>query len=113
MENGAALAILSIAVSLFGLLVNVTFYITSFRRTSVEKRFKIDIKDLFINRKDRLLRNNIRIIGYAVMTYFLSFIVFDVFIKGKPFLEFYSWSIICTLLYIVWINNIFREKDAV
>ena len=113
LENGFAIAMAAITVSLFGLGINVIFHIIVLRRTSVEKRFKIDINEIFLNRKDRLLRNIIRILGYLSMIYFLAIIGYDVFIKGKLYLEFYCWSIICTCLYIIWINNIFRRKDAV
>lgn len=113
MENGTAVALAAIAVSLFGLGMNVIFHIIVLRRTSVEKRIKIDIKEIFLNKKDNLLRNIIRILGYSLVIYFLAMIVYDVFIKGKPYLEFYCWSIICTFLYIIWINNIFRITDVV
>ncbi|MDR3586298.1 MAG: hypothetical protein P4L59_13410 [Desulfosporosinus sp.] len=113
LENGFAIAMAAITVSLFGLGINVIFHIIVLRKASVEKRFKIDIDEIFLNRKDRLLKNAIRILGYLAMIYFLVMIVYDVFIEGKPYLEFYCWSIICTGLYIIWINNIFRRKDAV
>ena len=113
MDNATALGLAAIALSLFGLGMNVIFHLIVLKRASVEKRFKIDIIEIFLNRRDSLPRNIIRILGYLIVIYFLGIIVYDVFIKGKPYLEFYCWSIICTFLYIIWINNIFRRNDTV
>lgn len=113
MDNATAIGLAAIAVSLFGLGMNVLFLIIVLRRTSIKKRLKIVINEIFLNREDSLSRNIIRILGYIIIIYFLALIVYDVFIKGKPYLEFYCWSIICSFLYIIWINNIFRRTDTV
>lgn len=110
-DNGTGIVLVGIAVGMLFLIANIIFLICVSTRASKKEIKKIYLNEFFVNRKDNLVKNIVRGITYLMIIFFIILSFREK--RNIISFQFYSFSIICIVIYSIWINNILRKNDSI